>query len=298
MSVATSARALVPVSAGPALWHPRADALLAAALAVLLLPLAARADLLPDGHKGVELSIRVDAQVPSGKVLVLANTFEGGTLIVPGTDQKISWHPLGGEMQLRLVAAGEGDKIKTAGADLDRDKIKPLLAAAAVCAPPFAGVRTIVDTSPATEVRWTWRATIDGNKCSAELVKQEYLDATGKAVPAPDPPSRPSPSTPRSPTRPSPPTRPRRPRPRSGPGPVKAADPPAAKAQESASGCDAGGSARAASPAWRWCGCSAGAGAELSVRTWPLRHVLRDIEMADASSSAAHQDMAISPCPE
>ncbi|PCC73618.1 hypothetical protein [Nannocystis exedens] len=164
-----------------------------AALAVLLLPLAARADMLPDGHKGVELSVRVEAQVPSGKALVLANTFEGGTLIVPGTDQKISWHPLGGEMQLRLVGAGEGDAIKAAGADLDRDKIKKLLAAGVECAPPFAGVRTIVDTSPAEQVRWTYRATIDGNKCSAELVKQEYLDATGKAVPAPSPSGPPKP---------------------------------------------------------------------------------------------------------
>lgn len=216
----------------------------AAALAVLLLPLAARADILPEGHKGIELSIRVDAQVPSGKALVLANTFEGGTLIVPGTDQKISWHPLGGEMQLRLVAAGEGDKIKTAGADLDRDKIKPLLATAAVCAPPFAGVRTIVDTSPAVEVRWTWRATIDGNKCSAELVKQEYLDATGKAVPAPGPAEPPKPvnaplADPPQPADAPSPTTP----PAPAPAPVKAADPPAAKAQESASGCDAGGSA-------------------------------------------------------
>ncbi|WP_434418043.1 MYXO-CTERM sorting domain-containing protein [Nannocystis pusilla] len=213
---------------------------LAAALAVLLFPLAARADLLPDGHKGVELSIRVDAQVPSGKALVLANTFEGGTVIVPGTDQKIGWHPLGGEMQLRLVAAGEVDKIKTAGADLDRDKIKPLLAAAAVCAPPFAGVRTIVDTSPAVEVRWTWRATIDGNKCSAELVKQEYLDATGKVVPAPGPAEPPKPINAPLADAPSP-TAP--PAPAPAPAPVKAEGPPAAKAQESAGGCDAGGSA-------------------------------------------------------
>lgn len=219
---------------------------LPAALAVLLLPLAARADILPDGHKGVALSIRVDAQVPSGKALVLANTFEGGTLIVPGTDQKVSWHPLGGEMQLRLVAAGDGDKIKTAGADLDRDKIKPLLDAAAVCAPPFAGVRTIVDTSPAVEVRWTWRATIDGDKCSAELVKQEYLDATGKAVPAPGPEEPPRPvnaplaDPPRPADAPSPTTPPA---PAPAPAPVKAEGPPAAKAQESASGCDAGGSA-------------------------------------------------------
>ncbi|SFF17941.1 Myxococcales GC_trans_RRR domain-containing protein [Nannocystis exedens] len=217
-----------------------------AALAVLLLPLAARADMLPDGHKGVELSVRVEAQVPSGKALVLANTFEGGTLIVPGTDQKISWHPLGGEMQLRLVGAGEGDAIKAAGADLDRDKIKKLLAAGVECAPPFAGVRTIVDTSPAEQVRWTYRATIDGNKCSAELVKQEYLDATGKAVPAPSPSGPPKPigaplaDPPKPADAPAPaPTPP----PAPAPAPVKAADPPAAKAEESATGCDAGGAA-------------------------------------------------------
>ncbi|WAS96504.1 hypothetical protein [Nannocystis punicea] len=217
---------------------------LAAALAVLLVPLAARADILPEGQKGVALSLRVDAQVPSGKALVLANTFEGGTLLVPGTDQKISWHPLGGEMQLRLISAGDGDAIKAAGADLDRDKIKPLLAASVECAKPFAGVRTIVDTSPAVEVRWTWRATVDGDKCSAELVKQEYLDATGKAVPTPPPPEPPKPinaplaDPPKPASEPAP-----APTPPPAPAPVKAADPPAAKAQESAGGCNTRGSA-------------------------------------------------------
>ncbi|MDC0716484.1 hypothetical protein [Nannocystis bainbridge] len=217
---------------------------LAAALAVLLVPLAARADMLPDGHKGVELSVRVEAQVPKGKALVLANTFEGGTLIVPGTDQKISWHPLGGEMQLRLIAAGDTDAIKAAGADLDRDKIKPLLAAGAACGPTFPGVRTIVDTSPAVEVRWTWRATIDGAKCSAELVKQEYLDATGKAVGTPPSPEAPKPvnaplaDPPKPPDAPAPADK----TPAQAPVPVKAVEPPA-KAPESASGCDAGGSA-------------------------------------------------------
>ncbi|MCY1054773.1 hypothetical protein [Nannocystis sp. SCPEA4] len=216
---------------------------LAAALAVLLVPLAARADILPEGHKGVKLSLHVDAEVPAGKALVLANTFEGGTLIVPGTDQPISWHPFGGEMQLRLIAAADAEAIKTAAANLDRDKSKPLIAAGVECAPPFAGVRTIVDTSPAVEVRWTYRASFTGSKCSAELVKQEYLDATGKAVPAPPPPGEPKPTNaPLADSANAPPTPAPAP---SEPAPVKAAEAPPAKAAapESASGCDLGGSA-------------------------------------------------------
>ncbi|MBZ5710022.1 hypothetical protein [Nannocystis pusilla] len=217
---------------------------LAAALAVLLVPLAARADLLPEGHKGVKLSLHVDAEVPAGKALVLANTFEGGTLIVPGTDQPISWHPLGGEMQLRLVAAADGEAIKAAGANLDRDKSKPLVAAGVVCAPPFAGVRTIVDTSPAVEVRWTYRASVNDSKCSAELVKQEYLDAAGKAVPAPPPLGEPAPTN--APLADPPRTAPPSPAPAPAePAPVKAAEAPPTKAAapESAGGCDLGGSA-------------------------------------------------------
>jgi len=216
---------------------------LAAALAVLFVPLVARADMLPDGHKGIKLSLRVDAEVPAGKALVLANTFEGGTLVVPGTDQKISWHPLGGEMQLRLVGAGEGEAIKAAGADLDRDKSKPLLAAGIVCAPPFAGVRTIVDTSPAVEVRWTYRASITDKDCKAELVKQEYLDATGKAVPAPPPPGEPKPMG--APLADPPKTDPAPAPAPAEPPPVKAVEPAPTKAAEpaSAGGCDLGGSA-------------------------------------------------------
>src|SRR5690606_3436391 len=165
---------------------------LAVVLAAMLTPTASRADILPDGHKGLELSLHVDAEVPAGKALVLANTFEGGVVVAPGSDQSISWHPMGGPMQLRLIDAAQADAITAAAADLDRDRSRPILDAAAVCHPPFPGVRTIVDSSPAVQLRWTFRAAITGDTCSAELVKEEYLDEAGKAVPAPSASGEPS----------------------------------------------------------------------------------------------------------
>lgn len=182
-----------------------------AALATLVfVPFAARADILPPGEKGVKLSIHVDATVPAGKALILDRTFRGADVITPGADQKVEWHPLGGPMQLRLIPADKTKDIEAAREALDRDKVRPIADAGVVCHDPFQGVRTIPDASPADEVRWTYRVTFDGDKCTAELVHQQYLKSDGTVVDAPTDPSAIPP--------PTPPT---------SPAPTKAADPPA-----------------------------------------------------------------------
>jgi MYXO-CTERM domain-containing protein len=210
---------------------------LAVVLATLLAPAAARADMVPDGYKAVKLSIRVEAAIPAGKALVLANTFEGGTVIAPGTDQPISWHPLGGDMQLRVVPADKVEAIQTAAKARDRDTIKPIVEAGLACGQSFTGVRTIADTSPAVEVRWTYRASVAGEACTADLLKQEYLDATGKAVEAPPPP--PEDHGPKPAPLAGPPATP--PAPPSPPAPAKTPDgPPVPTAPKSGCGCDAG----------------------------------------------------------
>lgn len=157
---------------------------------------AVRADMLGPGEKGVKLSIQVDATVPAGKTLILANTFRGADVLAANAVTPIEWHPLGGDLQIKLVATAEADRLAPLRDNLDRDAIKPIAAKALACGAPFPGVRTISDRSPADEVRWTYRATITGATCSAELVKTEYLDAAGKPVTAPGNTDIPPPSPP------------------------------------------------------------------------------------------------------
>jgi MYXO-CTERM domain-containing protein len=209
---------------------------IAALASLMLVPLAARADMLPDGQKGVKLSIHVDATVPAGKALILDHTFRGADVIAAGTTQKVEWHPMGGPMQLRLIAADKTKDIEAAREALDRDKIRPIADAGVVCHEPFQGVRTIPDASPAEEVRWTYRVTVAGDKCTAELVHQQYLKGDGTVVDAPtDPSAIPPPTPPSSPTPPAPTKA------ADAPAPAKTPEPaaPAAPAPKAAGcGCD------------------------------------------------------------
>lgn len=151
-------------------------------LCMFLVPGAAAADMLGEGEKGVALSIHVDATVPAGKLLVLANTFRGADIIKPGEDQQIEWHPLRGALQLKLIAADKAGKLATYREALDNEKALELVASGVVCGPPFDGVRTISDTLIATEIRWTYDVAFAGAGCKAKLVRTEYLDAGRKVV--------------------------------------------------------------------------------------------------------------------
>jgi MYXO-CTERM domain-containing protein len=161
-----------------------------------LVATTARADMIGPGEKSVKLSIQVDATVPAGKALIIANTFRGADIVVPNTVTPVEWHPLGGDLQIKLVAKAEADKLPPLRENLDRDAIKPIAAKGVDCGPAFAGIRTISDSSPATSVRWTYRVTIDGDKCSSERVRMEYLDKDDKAVAAPGTTDIPPPSPP------------------------------------------------------------------------------------------------------
>jgi hypothetical protein len=148
----------------------------------LLITSSARADMLGPGEKSVSLSIRVDATVPAGKTLVLANSFRGADIIKPGEVQKVEWHPLGGAMQLRMIDSKDIARIEAARANLERDKVLPIVNAGPACGEAFPGVRTLPESSPADEVRWTFRAKITGKRCEATLASTEYFDKDGKAV--------------------------------------------------------------------------------------------------------------------
>jgi uncharacterized protein (TIGR03382 family) len=160
----------------------------AVCMCCLFAPASARADMIGPGEKSVKSSIVVDATVPAGKALVLANTFQGADTVTPGAVAQVSWHPLIGDgLQLRLVDRATADKLAPLREGLDRDKITALLKDAIACGPAFPGVRTISDKSPAEEVRWTFKATVADKACTAELLRTEYLDAGGKVVSPPVP---------------------------------------------------------------------------------------------------------------
>ena len=157
------------------------------ALGLALTATAAHADMLPDNHKGLRLSIQVDAELPAGKTIVLANTFRGAHVLEPGEVQAIDWHPSGGEMQLVLVDADEAAKIEPlrGGAvpgRFDRDGIAEIVAKGTPCGEGFRGERTILDTSPAEELRWIYRVTVSGDSCEATQERRVYLDASGGEV--------------------------------------------------------------------------------------------------------------------
>lgn len=153
-------------------------------LGVFLGVSAARADMLGEGEKGVKLSVHVDAKVPAGKLLVVANTFRGADIIKPGEDQTIEWHPLRGAMQLRMISADQGAKIEQHRDALEFEKALGLVKSATVCAPPFDGVRTISDTLVAEEIRWSFEVSFAGAGCKAKLLRTDYLDKDRKVVDA------------------------------------------------------------------------------------------------------------------
>jgi len=195
----------------------------------------ARADLLGPGEKGVKLSIQVDATVPAGKTLILANTFRGADLIKPGTVTPVEWHPMGGDLQIKLLATAEADKIPPLREKLEREGVKPIADKATACGAAFPGVRTISDTSPASEVRWTFRATVNGDACTAELVRMDYLDPAGKVVAAPGNTNIPPPTPPSIQALP---TKTETPPPTSPEPPIKADAPKPEATKTEASGCN------------------------------------------------------------
>lgn len=199
----------------------------------LLWSTTASADMLGPGEKGVKLSIQVDATVPAGKTLILANTFRGADIITPGAVTPVEWHPLGGDLQIKLLATAEADKLPPLRER--RDDVKPITDKATACGAAFPGVRTISDTSPASEVRWTFRATVNGDACTAELVRMDYLDPAGTAVAAPGNTNIPPPTPP---SIQSPPTKTETPPPATPEPPVKADAPKPEATKAEASGCN------------------------------------------------------------
>lgn len=188
-------------------------------LALSTLATTARADMIDEGYKSVRNSIQVNITVPAGKTLVLANTSDGAKILEPDTVNQVSWHPLGGDLQIKLVASDKAEKLPALVEKHDYDAIKKIVDHGIACGAAFPGERVIKDSSPAEEVRWTYRAILNNrDTCIAELLRTEYLDESGKVVTAPVDTTVPLPGIPvgaPKPTRPAP-ARPEAPKPESG----------------------------------------------------------------------------------
>jgi len=145
----------------------------------------AAADMLPEGAKGVKLSIQVDADPPSGKAIVLGGTFKGAMVLTAGEVAPVAWHPMAGDLQLHLVDQAIADKIGPLREAMDRDRISALLGSTPACGGSFSGVRTLPESEPADEIRWVYKlgATADG--CESSLEKMIFLDASGTSVKGP-----------------------------------------------------------------------------------------------------------------
>jgi MYXO-CTERM domain-containing protein len=162
-------------------------------LAIALLAGSAQADLVPDGYKGVDLSIRVDAEVPAGKALILAHTFRAIDAIKPGVVAPVEWHPSAGKMVLMVVpAASLSDKVEEQRKALDREPLQQIEKSGKPCHEGFDGVRTVPISAPANEVRWNYKVIFADEGCTATLTRMEFFDKSGKAVDGTDVPGVPS----------------------------------------------------------------------------------------------------------
>jgi MYXO-CTERM domain-containing protein len=165
----------------------------AAFLSLALFAGAARADLLPDGYKPVKLSIRVDADVPAGKALILAHTFRAIDVIKPGAAAEVEWHPAGGKMVIMSVPASNlTSKVEEQRKALEREPLKEIERSGKPCHDGFDGIRTVPIAAPADHVRWNYKVTFSGDTCTATLVKMEFFDVNGKPVEGTDVPNIPS----------------------------------------------------------------------------------------------------------
>lgn len=168
----------------------------------LLFATGARADMLGPGEKGVKLMVQVDATVPADKVLIIDHTFRGADVVTPGALTRLEWHPLGGEMQVKMIARAEADKLAPLREKLEREAIAAIVGKAVSCTgKSFPGVRTISDTSPAEEARLIVTASVTGDTCTAELTRTDYVDKDGKPVSAPGNTDIPPPAPPTPPAK-------------------------------------------------------------------------------------------------
>ena len=184
--------------------------------------------MVPDGYKGVSLSIEIalDGELPEGRSLVLANTWKGVTALPPGEVVKVEWHPLHGKLQLVSAASDQIPALIEVAEKEHDQRLSAIVSKTVPCAPPFDGVRTVEDTEPYDEIRWHYRVSLSASGCKAELVRTAHLN-DGKDL---DPPAKPSASAVAS----SAPT--------TAPA-MSAAPPPPATPPRPASSCSFGGAA-------------------------------------------------------
>lgn len=143
----------------------------------------ARGDVISSGEKRVKLTIRVEADVPTGQTLLLGNTFRAIDVIQPGKVAPVEWHPLGGSLQIVAVPSSSVmANVEELRQNLDRRALKAVFTQGKPCHEAFDGFRTVPITAPADEIRWNYKVTFAGNACTAMLVSMEFFDKAGKAV--------------------------------------------------------------------------------------------------------------------
>lgn len=130
-------------------------------VAVMLAATSARADIVPDGAKGIRMTVLAEGKLPRGKELFVGHTWDGPTAIVPGeVSRPLQWHPLSGGLYLFVEDAEHRWS----------------------CSEPFLGYRMIRGTSPADEVRFVFALKFKQDECTATLVREEFLNARGEVV--------------------------------------------------------------------------------------------------------------------
>ena len=145
----------------------------------------ASADMLAEGEKGVKQSILVQGDLPAGKALILAHTFNGLDVVKLGEVLPVSWHPLSGNMALVVIDDSDLPRIeamKKGGSESDRQGLEKIAASGLPCPGVIDGFRTTSDKEPWDEIRRTYKIGVDAGQCAVKLARAEYFDKAGNAV--------------------------------------------------------------------------------------------------------------------
>lgn len=153
-----------------------------AIVAVFVWPALARADIVPDNTKGAATYVMVEASVPADRVLVVVNTSDLITPVVPGMPTLANQSKREGPMYLKLLAASDVPTPIPDWGERGYEQLREVRSLGQTCSGSFVGDRLYPDRTPADAVWFHFVVTITGDTCDGVLVAKDYRNRAGEVV--------------------------------------------------------------------------------------------------------------------
>ncbi len=136
------------------------------------------------GSKHATTSIRVDADLPAGKALVLLGPLYGVQLVTVGVplDFRYRWRNVDPPLELYLIAASDLPALAEFKRWNNDQEIYDLLRRGFACGSPFMAETTIPSASAAIALRYEYKLHTTDGACRAEFVSLDHLDADEKVI--------------------------------------------------------------------------------------------------------------------